>query len=305
MSSTPRPGRYCLALALLGALPLAQADTHDSPSAAVESLWSDEQVSFSLLSSGFTQQASKAGTEYRSEVKNAPAYLQTGGESAWVIVGRTRFNAVATSWGNFPRLDMRSTRLLDIQLPKKHYQVLTGPGAGLFGVGDWQRYGFLHVVDVSTPSAPAYYPLYSDAHLGEHALGRLPDSSVLNYARLVPANRSKAGEIDAYEVSLYALGRKGPEPVLSEGVPLAYRLRHEDDGWVFHSVERAPVTTARDEERRAFTTPLRPALFSAKENGQPCAAAASMAAAAHRSEGKVWGARGAGPRDPVKRHACP
>lgn len=122
------------------------------------------------------------------------------------------------------------------------------------------------MIDVSTPAAPLHYPLYTDANLGEHALGRLADSPVLNYARLVPTSRSKAGEIDAYEVSLYALGRKGPERVLREGVPLAYLLRHEGDGWNIDSVDRTPVTAERDEEHRPFTTPLRPALFSVKEN---------------------------------------
>ncbi|MBD9680720.1 hypothetical protein IB274_28710 [Pseudomonas sp. PDM18] len=266
MSFTHRSGRLGLALALLGVLPLTQADTHESLSAAVESLWSGEQVSISVLSSSFTQQVSKAGSEYRTEVKNAPTYLQTAGESAWVIAGRKRFNAVATPWGNFPRLDMRNARLLAIELPKKRYQVLASSGAGLFGVGDWQRYGFLQVIDVSTPSAPAFYPLYAEANLGEHALGRLADSPVLNYARLVPASRSKAGEIIAYEVALYALGRKGPERVLREGVPLAYLLRHEGDGWTIDSVERTPVTTALDEGHRPFTTPLRPPLFSVREN---------------------------------------
>jgi hypothetical protein len=267
MPFTHRSVRFGLALALLGVMPLAQAETHESLSAAVESLWSSEQVSIKVLSSSFTRQGSKAGTEYRTELKNAPVYLQTAGESAWVVAGRKRFNAVATPWGNFPRLDMRHARLLAIDLPKKRYQVIASPGAGLFSVGDWQRYGFLQVIDLSTPSTPAAYPFYTEADLGEHALGRLADSPVLNYARLVPANRSKAGAIDAYEVSLYALGRKGPERVLREGVPLAYLLRHGSDGWTIESLARTPVTTARDEEHRPFTTPLRPALFSVKEDG--------------------------------------
>lgn len=268
MSLTYRLVRYCLAIPLLAALPLAQADAHESPSAAVQSLWSGEQVSIGVLSSYLVQQVSRDGTEYRSEVKNAPSYVETAGEAAWIAVGRKRFDAVATPWGSFPRLAMRSARLLEMNLPKKRYQVLAGSGAGLFSVGDWQRYGFLYVIDASRASAPVYYPLYTEADLAEHALGRLPDSPVLNYARLVPASRSEAGEIVAYEVSLYALGRKGVERVLREGVPLAYLLKYQDGAWTIDRVERTPVTTARDEEHRAFTTPLRPALFSVKENGQ-------------------------------------
>lgn len=267
MPFTHRLCRYFLGLPLLGVLPLAQAGTHESPSAAVESLWSGEQVSTSVLSSHFTQQDTKVGAQYRTEVKNSLSYLDTAGEAARVVIGRKRFDAVATPWGNFPRLDMRSARLLEIKLPKRHYQVLAGPGTGLFGAGDWQRYGFLHVVDVS--AAPIYYPLYADAYLGEHVLGRLPNSPVLNYARLVPASHGKTGEIDAYEVTLYALERKGLEPVLRNSLPLSYMLKREGDVWAIDSVERTPVTTTQNEEHRAFTTPLRPALFSTKENGRP------------------------------------
>ncbi|MCJ1879808.1 hypothetical protein [Pseudomonas nitroreducens] len=265
MPLTYRLRRCMLTLALLSVLPLAQAETHESLNSAVESLWSVKQVSTSALGSHFTPQESKAGTEYRTNVKNAPSYLEIAGEAASVVIGSKRFDAIDTPWGNFPRLDMRKTRLLDIKLPKRHYQVLAGPGTGLFGAGDWRLYGFLHVVDVSTP-APTYYPLYAEASLGEHLLGRLPGSAVLNYARLVPVDRGQAGEAEAYEVTLYALARARPEPVLRNGVPLAYSLKHEGDTWVINSVDSTPVTTALDEEKRSFTTPLRPALFQFKES---------------------------------------
>lgn len=265
MPLTYRLRRCMLTLALLAVQPLAQAESHESLNSAVESLWSVEQVSTSVLSSHFTAQESKAGTEYRTEVKNSPSYLEIAGEAAAVMTGKKRFDAVATPWGNFPRLDMRSTRLLDIKLPKRHYQVLAGPGTGLFGAGEWRLYGFLHVVDVST-AAPTYYPLYAEASLGEHVLGRLPGSAVLNYARLVPAGRGKAGEAEAYEVTLYALEHDRPEPVLRNGVPLVYSLKHEGDTWVIASADSTPVTTALDEEHRSFTTPLRPALFQFKES---------------------------------------
>ncbi|MDH0293415.1 hypothetical protein N7414_30215 [Pseudomonas sp. GD04087] len=268
MSLHHRLRRYWLTIPLLGLLPLAHADTHESLSAAVESLWSSEQTSTRVLGSSFTRQVSKAGSEYRTEAKDAPSYLETAGESAWLVMGKQRFDAVATPWGKFPRLDLRDGRLLEINLPDRRYQVIASSGAGLFGVGDWRRYGFLHVIDVSTPSAPTYYPLYADANLGEHALGRLPGSAVLNYARLVPASRNKAGEIEAYEVSLYALGRKGPERLFREGAPLAYQLKQEGDGWVIDSVGRTPVTNERDEEHRSFTTPLRPPLFLVRENAK-------------------------------------
>lgn len=263
---SPRWLRRLLALALLGTPPLAHAAVDDSLVAAIESLWGGQQPVSTVLGSSFAEQPSKAGTEYRVEGKNAPIYRESGGESAAVVVGRRSFNAVATPWGNFPQLDMHSARLLDMNLAKKHYQVLVGSGTGLFAVGDWQRYGFLHVLDVSSPAAPVYYPLYADAHLGELVLGRLPDSAVLNYARLVPTSRGPDGEFDGYEVSLYALGRKGPERVLKEGKPLAYSLKHDSGGWSIESMTSTPVSAAQDEEHLPFTAPLRPALFKAREN---------------------------------------
>lgn len=266
MPFTHRLRRCCLALPLLLVLPLAQAETHESLDAAVESLWSSEQVARVELSVSFVRHVSRIGNEYQSQLKNAPTYLETAGEAAWLVSGRNRFNAVSSQWGNLPRLDMRNARLLEVSLPKKRYQVLAGPGAGLFGVGDWQRYGFLHVIDLSTPSAPTYYPLIADAYLGERALGRLPGSTVLNYARLVPASRSRNGEIEAYEVTLYALEHKGLERVLRDGLPLSYALKHEGDAWAIEPVDCTPATTARDNEHRPFTTPLRPAELQVGDN---------------------------------------
>ncbi|WP_152225226.1 hypothetical protein [Pseudomonas sp. SCB32] len=253
-------------LPLLGLMQPAHADVDESLAVALESIWSGEQLSTSVLSAHFGNQVSKTGTAYRADVKNSPIYLDGGEEAASLMIGKKRFNAIATPWGNFPRLDMPNARLLAMNLPKKRYLVLAGPGDGLFTAGDWQRYSFLHVIDISSPSAPAYYPLYSDAHLGEHILGQLAGSPVLNYARLVPSSRSRTGDTEAYEVSLYALDRKGPERVVRNGVPLSYLLKRKDDAWIIEHLDRTPVTSARDEEARPFTAPLRPALFTARDS---------------------------------------
>lgn len=268
MPFTRRLLPYLVALPLLGVIPPSLGGVDPGLASAIDTLWNSAQPSARVLSATFIQRVSKDGTEYRTEVSEWPSYRESGGESAHVVIGSKRFDAVATPWGSFPRLDMSNdVRLLEINVPEKRYQVLSGKGAGLFGAGDWQRYDFLHVVEVG--ATPAYFPLYADAYLGVRVLGRLPDSPVLNYARLVPASRSNDGEIDAYEVSLYALGRKGPERVLRAGTPLAYLLRREDSSWIVSSVDRTPVTTVSDEGHRAFTQPLRPALLSSPENDAP------------------------------------
>lgn len=261
MRNLSRMIRPLLAISLLGVLPLSHAQMDKSMAAAIDSLWQVEQPAVSVLGASFSDSLSKAGTTFRGEAKKSPAYLVTGKESAWVLFGKKRFNAIATPWGNFPRLRMQDARLLELNLPKRRYRILVGQGEGLFAVGDWQRYGFLHVLDVSAPSAPAYYPLFSDAWLDERVLGRLPDSPVLNYARLVPTSRNEKGGIEAYEVSLYALGRRGPERVFKEGHALTYALKREGATWVINSVDTVPVTTLRDEESRSFVAAPRPGLF--------------------------------------------
>jgi len=253
--------RHLLALPLLGALPYSHAEVDESLASALDSLWSAERPTVSLLSARFTDRESKAGVAYQADTKHSPIYLMTGAENAALLFGRKRFDATATPWGNFPPLAMGNARLLEVNLPKRHYQVLIAPGKGLFAVGDWQRYAFLHVLDVSKGVAPAYYPLLAEANLGEHVLGHLPGSPVLNYARLVPSGQNAGSPPDEYEVSLYALARNGAQRVTVNGRPVAYSLKRTQDGWNISPATSTPVTNARDEERRPFTAPSRPSLF--------------------------------------------
>lgn len=261
MQSIPRLTRYLLALSLLGVMQFGHAEVDEGMAAAIGSIWDIERPSFSVLGSNLAGKVSKAGTAYRADVKHSPTYLVSGQEAASVLVGRKRFNAIATRWGNFPQLATEKTRLLEASLPKKRYLLLAGPGRGLFSVGDWQRYTLLHVIDLSKPAAPVYYPLFSDAYLGERVLGRLPGSSALNYARLVPSSRGPGGATDAYEVTLYALGHKGIERVIKDGRPLSYSLNREDGAWVIHNLDSTPATNERDEEKRPFVAAVRPSLF--------------------------------------------
>ncbi|MBB4862789.1 hypothetical protein HNP46_001633 [Pseudomonas nitritireducens] len=253
--------RPLLALPLLGIMQASHAGLDESLASAIDGLWQDGRAPFSVLGSSLVEKSTKDSSDFQAEVKNSPVYRVSGAEAAAVLVGNQRFDALTTPWGSFPRLQVANTRLLALDLPKRHYQVLAGPGEGLFAVGDWQRYEFLHVLDLSTPGAPRHHALYSDAYLGERVLGQLPGSSVLNYARLVPAGRDRQGRIDAYEVTLYALGRKGAEPVLEGGHKLAYALQREGDGWSLSHLQRTPETDTRDEEGRWFMAAPRPALF--------------------------------------------
>lgn len=264
--------RYLLPLAALGFTLPSQAEVDGSMAFALDSIWNLERPSVSQISDSFSSKTSKSGTTYRASAHNTPDYLIHGEEAASVLYRYKRFNATQSLWGDLPRLDMEHTRLLELSMPKKRYLAFSGPGKGLFSVTDWQRYSFLHVVDVSTPSAPVYYPLLADAYLGERVLGRLAGSPTLNYARLVPSELDAVGDPSAYEVSLYALNRKGLEPVMQDGHPLAYALTREAGTWEITPIQATPITDAQDQAKRPFTaTALRvapPAAPQVEANAQ-------------------------------------
>lgn len=247
--------RPLLCAALLGFTLPGHASVEADMAFALDSIWRMERPSVSLASESFISKASKTGTTYQAKVNNSPVYLMTGEESASVEFGRKRFPATESPWGALPRLDMEHARLLELSTPKKRYFAFVGQGKGLFSVGDWQRYSFIHVVDVTARHAPVYYPLFSDAYLGERVLGRLPGSPVLNFARLVPSSWSSRSEPSAYEVSLYALNPKGPERVIEEGRPLAYSLQRQGGSWKIERIRKTPVTDAQDQNKRSFTAP--------------------------------------------------
>lgn len=261
MKSHSRLRRYLFALPLLGVMPLCHAAADASLVAAIDNLWDAKAISINVRGGAFDGKPAGNATLYRSTIAKAPGYLLVGAEGASIAMGQKRFDAGATPWGNFPRLDMPHARLLEVSLPKKHYWVIAGPGSGLFSVGDWQRYGFLHVLDVSAPAAPVHYPLYADGELGEHVIGRLPDSPVLNYARLVPSSRNANGQIDGYEVTLYALERRGPQRVIKDGAPLAYSLKLANTVWTLSDSHGTPLSDQRDAKKRPFTALPPAALF--------------------------------------------
>lgn len=250
--------RHLLCAVLIGFTLPSHASVEADMAFALDSIWHMERPSVSLAGESFASKTSKAGTSYRAKSNNSPAYLMTGEESASIEFGRKRFSATESPWGTFPRLDMEHARLLELSTPKKRYVALVGPGKGLFSVGDWQRYGFMHVVDITARHAPVYYPLFSDAYLGERVLGRLPGSPVLNFARLVPASWATRAEPSTYEVSLYALGAKGPERVIKEGRPLAYVLKRQAGRWSIERTDVTPATDLLDLNKRAFTAPNLP-----------------------------------------------
>ena len=136
--------------------------------------------------------------------------------------------------------------------------MISAPGAGLYSVTDWQRFGFLHVLDVTNRAKVIHYPLVAEAGLREKVLGRLPGSPVLHYARLVPSRWASNTKVNGYEVLLYALKPKGPERVVDEnGRNLSYSISrvYEDSPWTLERIDTTPVALARDAAGRAFSAP--------------------------------------------------
>lgn len=249
---------------------------------ALDEIWQLERPGISTLSDRFER---KDGTpaRYETEVRDALAYLHVNAEAAEVEFARKRFPANASPWGALPRIAPASARLVEVTLPRKRYLMLSGTGEGLFGIGDWQRFGFLHVVDVTQRWAPVHYPLVAEAGLRERVIGRLPGSPVLNYLRLVPARWADSNTVERYEVLVYALNPKGAERVRTpEGDLMSFSLSREPEAgrWVLAPLAQTAVADARDAAGASFSAPPSAAerADAASRVAQHSAGAASAAA---------------------------
>lgn len=225
---------------------------------ALDEIWQLERPGISTLSDRFERKDGTQQARFETEVRDALAYLHVNAEAAEVEFARKRFPANSSPWGALPRIAPASARLVEVTLPRKRYLMLSGTGEGLFGIGDWQRFGFLHVVDVTQRHAPVHYPLVAEAGLRERVIGRLPGSAVLNYLRLVPARWSDASTVERYEVLVYALNPKGAERVRTpEGELMAFSLSRDVESarWVLAPLAQTTVADARDAAGAAFSAP--------------------------------------------------
>lgn len=252
---------------------------------ALDGIWQQQRAAVSVLTSSFNAADDSDPVRYETDIKKAPTYTNVDGENARIDYLRKQYPINESPWGPLPQLDIAKTQLLEVNLPERRYLVVSAPGAGLYSVTDWQRFGFLHVLDVTNRSRVIHYPLVAEAGLREKVLGRLPDSPVLHYARLVPSRWASNTKVNAYEVLLYALKPKGPERVVAEdGRNLSYSISrvYEDSPWTLQRVDTTPVALARDAAGRAFSSPAMkgalgppPTVTSVAENS-PTPAAATM-----------------------------
>lgn len=246
----------CLALAAAS----AHAATDPQLAFALEGIWQGERAATSPLAPRFITRDQKAPFRYTAPIKDAPTYTVLTDEDASLDYAGQRFSAVKSPFGRLPVIQPDNTRLLEMEAGRNRYLVMTGPGATLFSVGDWQRFGFLEVLNVTRKGAVQHYALVADAHLGERVLGRLPGSPVLNYARLVPSAWASSTEPDAFEVLLYALDGKAPKRVVGEsGQPVAYTLSRDaaTGAWVLAPTDATPVADAHDKAGLGFTVSTR------------------------------------------------
>ncbi|MCQ4167273.1 hypothetical protein [Tahibacter harae] len=279
---------FRLAAALLLGLAGGLAQAVPPPDAglvqAIEGIWQGQRLAVSPLSDAFTRDPSVDPPRYTVPVKDSPAYIAVDAEHAEIELGRKVFPASESPWGPFPLINTDDAQLLEVVLPKKRYLVISAVGAGLYGIGDWQRFGFLHVIDVSQRGAPVYFPLFAEAGLRDKVLGKLPNSSVLNYARLVPSRWATNTQVNGYEVLIYSLLPRGPERVIGDdGRPLSYTVTRDtaDGPWTLQRTPATPVANVRDEANRAFSAPpMKNALPPAAPPAGSAAAATAAAPAA-------------------------
>lgn len=225
---------------------------------ALDEVWQLERPGISTLSDRFERKDGSQPARFETDVRDALAYLHINAESAEIEFARKRFPAGSSPWGALPRIAPASARLLEVTLPRKRYLLMSGTGEGLFGIGDWQRFGFLHVVDVTQRWAPVHYPLVAEAGLRERVIGRLPGSPVLNYLRLVPARWSDANTVERYEVLVYALNAKGPERVRTpEGEHMNFSLTRDPEAgrWLLSPLAQSVIADTRDLAGAAFSAP--------------------------------------------------
>lgn len=255
---SPLRAAALLAVAFATSAVLAAPPPDAGLAQALEGIWQGQRIGMVTLSDAFTRDPSVDPPRYTVPVKDAPAYITVDAEHAEIEYGRKTFVANESPWGPFPLLNTDDAELLEVTLPKKKYLVVAGIGAGLYGIGDWQRFGFLHVIDTSVRGAPVHYPLFAEAGLRARVLGKLPNSSVLNFARLVPSRWATNTQVNGYEVLLYSLLPRGPERVIGDdGRPLAYTLTREDVNtpWVLTRTPATPIANVRDDAQRSFSAP--------------------------------------------------
>lgn len=285
-----------LMLGLCGTIAFAAPPPDPALVQALSGIWQGQQITVKPLSDAFTRDPSVDPPRYTVPVKDAPAYITLDAEHAEIEFGRKTFAANESPWGPFPLLNTDDAELLEVTLPKKKYLVIAAIGAGLYGIGDWQRFGFLHVIDTSVRGAPVHYPLFAEAGLRDKVLGRLPNSNVLNFARVVPSRWTTNTQVDGYEVLLYSLLPRGPERVIGDdGRPVAYALTRADVNapWVLTRTPATPIANVRDEAGRAYSAP------PMKNALPPPAAAPEATATATAAAGGAEATTAAATEDPA------
>ena len=223
---------------------------------AFEAVWKMERSATTLITERVDTHVDNGILRHEPHAKDAPVYLRESYEVGQIEYRRKKYSATQSEWGSFPQLNPDTMRLIEISIPQTRYLVLSGQGENLFSATDWQRYRFLHVFDMGrSRQITNYYPVFAEAFLGERVLGRLPNSQVLSYARVVPASWAPNNTINGYEVLLYDLDRKGITRTLENEMPVAYTLIKNSDSplWTLTPVTATPVADELDSKGHFFT----------------------------------------------------
>lgn len=247
---------FGLIISLLSSCLMASNEPDPFLIQAFDGVWKMERSATSLITDRIDTRADNGILRHEPQAKDAPVYLRESYEVGAIEYRRKKYPANATQWGGFPHLNPDSMRLIEISLPQTRYVVLSGQGENIFSATDWQRYRFLHVFDIGRGrNITNYYPLFSEAHLGERVIGRLPNSNVLNYARVVPAQWDANNKVNAYEILLYSLERNGIARTQENDLPVSYKLikNTENSLWTLTSINATPVADELDQKGHYFT----------------------------------------------------
>lgn len=223
---------------------------------AFEGVWKMERSATTLITDRVDTRVENGVLRHEPHAKGAPVYLRESYEIGSIEYRQKKYPATQSEWGSFPQINPDTMRLIEISIPQTKYMVISGQGEKLFSLTDWQRYRFLYVFDIGRGrNITNYYPVFAEAFLGERVLGRLPNSTVLNYARVVPSSWDINNNIIGYEVLLYNLDRKGISRTVENEVPVSYKLAKNTDTplWNLTPTTSTPVADELDRKGHYFT----------------------------------------------------
>lgn len=184
------------------------------------------------------------------------SYVVENHERSHFSFSKRKLDATNSLFGSIPSLKIEGIRSYDLSLPDKKFIVISGKGDGLFTVGDWTDFQFIHVLDVTRRWNPVLYSLPTMESMETIVLGVYATSKELNYLRVLPVI-TRDGEVVEYEVFVYELAKGKSTPLSdSTGKDVAFKVFKTSGGWAILRKEKAEYSMKNDLAERPYYMPI-------------------------------------------------